>query len=541
MRRVLSLVIAVVMLLSLASCSEKGVGKGISYTLDKSPQTLDPQYSGTTNALVVINNIYEGLVRLDEKGGVIPGIAESWEISPDGLTYTFNLKEGTRWKCPNVIKNHYGEEFYNRFENEVRITAHDFVFAMQRAISPQTNSPMAHRLFAISNATEIYSGQADVSSLGVTASDDHTLVVTLREPCDDMLKRFTEAVFMPCNEEFFNATGGRYGLAQRYILCNGPFYVTSWDSTSALVIKKNSEYLFADKVVPSGVTFTFESDDKKVANKIEAGSLAAALLPPDCEIPEDAVVVKENSNTVFGMAFNCSDSFMKNGNIRVALCESTDRSLFPASGISGEIQNGFVPKSCSAGSLNYRLAVGSQTAELKFNKESAAEKWQKGLSELGKNKVELTVICPERLETSVKHQIQIWQQVLGISLSVKLEIKSSEEIEAAVSKGEYQIALTSVESAYDSAVDFIADFRDGGIFRFDSTDFDLVVDKLLQVESDSDLLGGCFTAEHYILQHGIFFPLYSRSSRFVTLEDIEGIVIGESENTVSFIGAKRYD
>jgi hypothetical protein len=163
------------------------------------------------------------------------------------------------------------------------------------------------------------------------------------------------------------------------------------------------------------------------------------------------------------------------------------------------------------------------------------------LSELGKDRVELTVICPERLETSVKHQIQIWQQVLGISLAVKLEIKTSEEIEAAVSKGEYQIALTSVESAYDSAVDFIADFRGGGIFRFESTDFDLVVDKLLQVESDSDLLGGCFTAEHYILQHGIFFPLYSRSSRFVTLEDIEGIVIGESENTVSFIGAKRYD
>lgn len=541
MRRILSAVLAVIMLLSLASCSEKGVGKALSYTLEKSPQTLDPQYSGTTNALVVLNNIYEGLVRIDSNGEIIPGIAESWEISSDGLTYTFKLKEGTRWKCPNVIKTVYGEEFYNRFENEVRVNAHDFLFAMQRAISPQTGSPMAHRLFAIVNATEIYSGQADVSSLGVSAPDDHTLVVNLEEPCEDMLKRFSEAVFMPCNEEFFNATGGRYGLAQRYILSNGPFYVSSWDSNSALNIRKNSEYVYAEKVIPSTVTFTFESDASAVANRIGNGSLTAALLPPDCEIPEDAVVVKENSNTVFGMAFNCSDSFLSNENIRKALCSSMDRSLFPADETNGTEQHGFVPESCSAGSLNYRLAVGSQTAELKFDKIAAAEMWQKGLEELGVSKCSITVICPERLDSAVRRQIQIWQQVMGISIAVKTEIKTPEEIQSAVKKGEFQIAFTNIESNYDSAVDFIADFRGGGVFRFDSADFNLVVDKLLQVEGDSDLLGGCFTAEHYILQSGIFFPLYSRSSVFVTMEDVEGISIADSENTVSFISAKRYD
>ena len=541
MKRILSTLLAVIMLLSLASCSEQGVNKNFSYALDKSPQTLDPQYSGTTNALLVLNNIYEGLVRLDSDGEIIPGIAESWEVSPDGLTYTFKLKEGTRWKCPNVIKNVYGEEFYNRFENEVRVNAHDFVFAMQRAISPQTGSPMAHRLFAIANATEIYSGQADVSTLGVSAPDDHTLVVNLEEPCEDMLERFSEAVFMPCNEEFFNATGGRYGLAQRYILCNGPFYVSSWDSTSALTIRKNSEYVYVDSVIPATVTFTFESDSSALANRIENGTLSAAFLPPDCEIPKDAVVVKENSNTVFGMAFNCSDSLLSNENIRKALCSSIDRSLFPADETNGTAQNGFVPESCSAGSLNYRLAVGSQTAELAFDKTAAAEMWQKGLEELGVSKGSITVICPERLDSAVRRQIQIWQQLMGVSVAVKTETKTPEEIQSAVNKGEFQIALTSVESNYDSAVDFIADFRGGGVFRFDSTEFDLVVDKLLQVEGDSDLLGGCFTAEHYILQSGIFFPLYSRSSRFVTIEDVEGISIADSENTVSFISAKRYD
>lgn len=528
-------------MLSLASCSDSGEGKGVSYAIAKSPSTLDPQYSGTTDALIVINNVFEGLVRLDANGEVIPGVAESWEVSPDGLSYTFRLKSGTKWKCPNVIESEYGEEFYNRFENEVTLTAHDFVFAMQRAISPQTGSPMAHRLFAIANATEIYSGQLEPSALGVSAPDDLTLVINLREPCADMLERLTEGVFMPCNEEFFNATGGRYGLAQRYILCNGPFYVSNWDSSSALLIRKNSEYSGSQEVIPATVTFTFDADSKSVAKKIESENLSAALLPPDCEIPEDAKIVKENSNSVFGVAFNCSDSFLKNVNIRTALCSSIDRSLFPADEVNGEVQNGFVPKSCSSGSLSFRAAVGSQTAEHPFDKAKAGESWQKGLDELGVSKVTLNVLCPERLDDSVRRQLQIWQQVMGISLAVTIENLTPAEIEEAVSKGEYQIALTGVESAYDSAVDFIAEFRGGGIFRFDSTEFDMIVDKLLQVESDSDLLGGCFTAEHYILQQGIFFPLYSRSSVFVTLDYIEDIIIVDSENTVSFIGAKRYD
>lgn len=540
MRRFLSVILAALMLLSLASCSEDGTGRGFVYALDESPSTLDPQYVGDTSALIVINNVFEGLVRLDSEGNVIPGIAEKWDVSPDGLTYTFTLKQGTKWRCPSAIKNEFGEEFYNRFK-EIPVTAHDFVFAMQRAVSPQISSPMAHRLFAIVNATEIYSGQADVSSLGVSAPDDSTLVISLREPCGDMLERLTEGVFMPCNEEFFNATGGRYGLTYKHILCNGPFYVSAWDSSSSLVIKKNSEYAGVQAVVPASVTFNFDSDAASVSKKLSTQSLSAALLPPDIEIPDDTVVIKENNNSVFGFVFNCSDSYLKNAALRIALCSSTDRSLFPSDEISGESLNGFVPKSCSAGSLNYRAAVGSQTAELAFDKSKAAESWKQGLSELGVSKATITVICPERLDSAVRRQLQIWQQVMGISLAINIENKTAEEISKAVSKGDFQVALTGIESAYDSAVDFLADFRGGGVFRFESADFDMIIDRLLQVESDSDLLGGCFTAEHYLLQQGICFPLYSRSSRFVAVEDVDGITILDSENTVSFIGAKRYD
>ncbi len=540
MKRFLSLALALIMIFSLASCSDDGAGGSISYALDVSPSTLDPQYAGDTSAQIVINNVFEGLVRVSENGEVIPGIAESWEISPDGLIYTFKLRQDTKWKCPTVIKKEFGEEFYNKF-NIAPVTAHDFVFAMQRAVSPEINSSLAHRLFAIVNATEIYSGKLDASLLGVTAPDDYTLIINLREPCDDMLERLSEGAFMPCNKDFYDAMGGRYGLTYKHILCNGPFYITAWDSASQLIIRKNDEYVRADDVMPSSVIFSFISDLKNIVNKLEVQSLSAALLPPDCKTPDGTQVTKENENSVYGFIFNCSDSSLQNANIRKALCLSVNRSLFEFESINGTPQTGFVPKSCSAGSLNYRAAVGSQTPEIVFDKDAASSCWKAGLSELGTSKITLTVLCPETLDSAVRRQLQIWQQVMGISIAVTIENLTADEITKRVASGDYQIALSGIESEDESAVDFFASLENGGVFRFRSEEYAMIIDRLLQVEGDSELLGGCFTAENFILQQGICYPLCSRSSRFVTSEEVDGITILNSESTVSFIGAKRYD
>lgn len=527
------------MILLCTACSEKGAGKNIAYALDKSPETLDPQFASSKDAQIVINNVFEGLVRLSDTGEVIGGIAESWEISADGMTYTFRLKEGTEWYCPSSLKNEFGEEFYNRFSTE-KVTADDFVFAMRRAINPQTGSPSAHRLLVIENAPEIYSGELDADSLGVYAKDNNTLVIQLETPCDDLLERLTESVFMPCNEDFFNAMGGRYGLTHKRILCNGPFYVSAWDSETSLTVKNNKYYAGKNKVLPLSVVFTFDSDVNSVAQKLTSGTVSAALLPPDCAVPEDCTVVNENENGIFGFFFNCSDSVMKNASLRQALCASVDRNLFPAAE-NLKPQSGFIPVNCSSGSVSYREAAQGRTPIIEYNEANAASLWNKGLSELGQSKVQITVLCPESLDGAVRQQLQIWQRVMGISLGISVQNMTAEEIEAAVAKGEYQIALTGLESDYDNAVDFLASLTNGGVFRFNTDEYSRIIDRLLEVDSDDDLIGGCYTAETYILQQGICLPLYSRSSRFVTAEDIGGISLLNSETGISFIGAKRFD
>ncbi|MBQ2842260.1 MAG: peptide ABC transporter substrate-binding protein [Clostridia bacterium] len=540
MKRFLSVILALVMILQLTSCSNRGDNGTIYYSLAKSPSTLDPQYTGETEAQVIINNVFEGLVRRSAEGELIPGIAQTWSISPDNLTYTFNLKPDTEWYCPIAIKSEFGEEFYKKFSSE-KVTAHDFVFSMKRAVSPETDSPSAHRLFIIENAPEIHAGNADISSLGVTAPDNNTLVIKLTEPCADFLDRLTEGVFMPCNEEFFNATGGRYGLSHKHMLCNGPFYVSSWDFETTLTIRRNNYYAGEQAIMPSLVNFGFDYDAKTIGNEISLGNVSAAFLPPDSPVPENSVTVKSNPNSVYGFFFNCSDSYLKNANLRIALSSSIDRSLFAKAPENAELMDGFIPKSCSAGSLNYREAVGVQTPKINFDTNAATEFWKTALSELGTDKIRLTVLCPEWLDSAVRNQLQIWQKTMGIALAVTIETKTPAEIRSAVSSGNYQIALTGTESAYSSAVDFLASFGNGGIFRFSGDDYSAVIDRLMTVESDDELLGGCYTAENYILQQAICYPLYSRSSCFVTAEDIENITVLDSESSVCFIGTKRFD
>lgn len=539
MKRFLSLILIFAVIFSLSSCSD-GDNKAISYSLSASPATLDPQYATDTASQIVINNTFEGLVRLSSDGEIIPGIAESWNVSGDGLTYTFNLKANTEWYCPSVLKSEFGEDFYNKFSAE-KVTASDFVFAMQRAVSPETASPNAHRLFVIENASEIYSGKAEASTLGVSAPQDYTLIIKLHEPCPDMLERLTESAFMPCNEEFFNSMNGRYGLTHRHILCNGPFYVSAWDKESSLSIRRNKYYAGEQAVMPSSVNFSFDYDAQTIAGKISSAAASAALLPPDCEAPENSVVVKENPNSVFGFIFNCSDSRLKNTNLRLALCSSIDRSLFSQEQNNTVPMSGFVPQSCFAGSVNYREAIGNQTPQINSGVSAAAAYWKVALSELNTDKISLTVLCPEWLDTPVRRQLQIWQQTLGINLGITIETKTPEEIQAAVRSGNFQIALAGIESSYDSAVDFLASLRNGGAFRFSSEEYGRIIDRLLTVEDDKELLSGCLTAETYILQQALCFPLYSRSSRFVMHEEIEDITIVNSESSVSFINAKRYD
>ena len=195
-------------------CSSKKSGQAITYNLEEEPVTLDPQIADDYSSRIVIMALYEGLTRLDENNQVSPGVAQRWESNSTYTSFTFYLREDASWS------------------DGTPVTASDFVYAFQRAVDPATGSTTNAPMFAIKNAKKIYEGTMDISNLGVTAIDNHTLKVDLEYSYEDFPSITSLPVFMPCNQAFFESTSGKYGLDAKNILGNGPFEMVnrySWE------------------------------------------------------------------------------------------------------------------------------------------------------------------------------------------------------------------------------------------------------------------------------------------------------------------------
>ena len=202
MKKLLALIMALVLAMAL-SVPAMAEGSDLNVMIETPVESLDPQIAQDGTSLEVIANFTDGLTQPDADGNTIPAIAESWDISEDGLTYTFHLREDAVWS------------------NGTPVTAADFVFGWQRAVDPANASEYSFMLSDVAqvvNAAEIIAGEKEVSELGVTAVDDHTLEVQLNVPVSYFLGVMYFPTFYPVNEEFFNSVGDLFGTAPEYML-----------------------------------------------------------------------------------------------------------------------------------------------------------------------------------------------------------------------------------------------------------------------------------------------------------------------------------
>ncbi|MEC0303268.1 peptide ABC transporter substrate-binding protein, partial [Terribacillus saccharophilus] len=179
------------------------------------------------------SEIQEGLYRLAEDGSLAEGIATGDpEVSEDGLTWTFTLREDAEW------------------ENGDPVTANDFVYAWQRAINPDTGSEYGPYMMGgvIKNATAVNTGEAELDELGVKAVDDYTLEVQLEKPVPYFESLTTFPTFMPLNQKFVEEQGDSYALEADNLLSNGPFKMTEWNHGSTMKFEKNDTYWDAENV-----------------------------------------------------------------------------------------------------------------------------------------------------------------------------------------------------------------------------------------------------------------------------------------------------
>lgn len=218
------------------------------------PETLDTHKTSTVQEFHILQDMLEGLVAYDMKAKVIPGQAAKWEVSPDGKTYRFTLRDGIKWS------------------NGDPVTAEDFVYSYRRIMNPETGAKYANILYPIKNAEKINKGQAKVEELGVKAIDPKTVEITLEAATPYFLELLTHQTSLPVHRASVEKFGKDF-VKPGNMVTNGAYKLAEFVPNSHIKLVKNENYHDAKNVKIDTVMYYPTPDFAAMVRRYEAGEL----------------------------------------------------------------------------------------------------------------------------------------------------------------------------------------------------------------------------------------------------------------------------
>ena len=513
-------------IIALTFCSCSGDDPiNVVFPISADPECLDPQIAETDAARLITGNCMEGLVRLSQDGEILPGAAEKWTVSEDGLVYTFTLRDGLVWQMLRSHKDVLGEDYENTFDPAIK--AEDFVFGIKRALRPETKAELAYLLYCIKNAQRVNLSQADESTLGLEAPDDKTVVIRLSRSNPDFLRILTLPMCMPCDEEFFKATGAKYGLELKYTLCNGPFYVGKWVEDGSLTLYRSEGYKGSAAPQGQAVYLFVNPDENKYLSKFNSGDYNVALVSSanlsKVNAFENTTIITTD-NVVSSFLFNCDDSVLSNIDLRRALFCATDVSVMK-NNESDRFAGGIVPDSCMWGENSYRSVVGNVNMP-DYNEAKASQYFKKALEELETTNVTLNIICVEQYRIPVIKVIQKWEKVFGLSLTVSVKSVETDELTEKINAGDYQIAFTDVSASDGNTQSFLNMFcsqAQGNAVNYQNPDYDALMKKCAESLGGNGIAAGCKSAEQMLCNDAVIYPVFVGSSYAAVRSDFDGV------------------
>ena len=218
------------------------------------PESLDPHKTSTVYEAHILRDLFEGLVMQDQKAELIPGAAESWTVSDDGLVYTFKLRPGAVWSDGSPL------------------TAEDFVYSFRRLEDPATGAEYASMLYVVKNGEEVNTGKVKPEELGVKAVDASTFEVTLKSPTPYFLEMLTHQSAYPVNKAAIDKLGADW-IKPGNLVSNGAYTLAEFVPNDHIKLVKNAKFHDAANVKIDTVNY-FPTEDRSTAIKrFEAGEL----------------------------------------------------------------------------------------------------------------------------------------------------------------------------------------------------------------------------------------------------------------------------
>ena len=498
-------------------------GVDMNVMLETPVESLDPQQATDGTSFEVIANYTDGLMQMDADGKAVPAIAESYDLSEDGLIYTFHLREDANWS------------------NGTPVTAADFVFAWQRAVDPAVASEYSYMLSdigQIKNAAEIIAGEKDKSELGVTAVDEKTLQVELNVPVSYFLSLMYFPTYYPVNEEFFNSCGDTFATSPETVLSNGAFVLDSYEpAATAFHLTKNADYYDAAKVQLAGLNYQVIQDSQQALMSYQTGALDTTLVNGEQvdQVKDDPEFQAIGAGYLWYVSPNMAAvPELANLNIRMAMTFAIDREAITADVLKDGSAATFtaVPPQFATGPDGSDFS-GDQTMfsdVCAFDTTKAAEYWQAGLSELGISELTLDMVvdaddAPQKVAQVLKEQ---WETTLP-GLTVNLTVEPKKQRVQDMQDGNYQLGLTRWGPDYADPMTYLGmwitdNSNNYGLWSND--EYDAIIEECTTGALCTDAEGRwarLYDAEKIVMDEAVIFPLYTQCNAEMMSSKVTGV------------------
>lgn len=294
-----------------ATTAANGVTTGLDLAVEvgPDPETIDPALNSSADAANMIMHAFETLLIVDKDNKIVPGQAETYNVSEDGLTYTFHLRDGLKWS------------------DGTPLTANDFVYSWKRLSDPNVAAPYGEDMLGYVKGYE-EAAAGNIDALGVSAPDDKTFVVELSVPCVYFLKIVTHATMVPVQKASVEANGEQWSLKPETYVSNGPLKMIDWVPGSHVTFAKNENYWNADKVTLNTLKFVLMEDTNAAYSAYRTGEVAMIKDVPTEEIPslkgKEEFHVEPNVGISY-LDFNNQKEPFTNPDVRKALSLAIDR------------------------------------------------------------------------------------------------------------------------------------------------------------------------------------------------------------------------
>lgn len=494
---------------------DSGEEKVLNISLDNDIPDMNQVLTTDGISFSILNNIMEGLYRLDENNDPEPAMAESVDISDDKLTYTFHLREDIKWS------------------NGEPVTADDFRYSWLRAMHPDTGGAYDTIIADFVLGGDAYvEEEADDSEVGIVAINEKTLEVTLKDPTPFFLGLTAFATYFPLNEDFINEVGEEnFALKADSILYNGPFVMTEYDQAEGVVLEKNEEYWDKENVQLDKVSMKVIKETSTALNLYESGDLDRVYLSSnDVDSFRDSEEFGTETQFIsWYLQFNFLEEPFGNVNIRKAFQLAFDPSTLVDTVLNNgsEAAYGLVALGVHGNDdKTFRELAGDVVSP---DYEAAKEFLEKGLEEIGELP-RMEILTAD--DTIAKDTATFLQSEFKKNLGVDVDIVTkpySGRLDA-MRENDYQMGISKWGSDYNDAMD-ILDLWYGEPLRglrgsFSHPDYQKLIDDA-HVETDIDKrLDMLIEAERMMIEdEGTLGPLYFEGKAFLQKPYVKNFIV----------------